>query len=280
MTATLLAAGLAALAVGLLAGGAQGGADPRAALSRAAPVGARGSGARRGLPRGIAGWLGRPAGLAGTTAAGGLLLAGPVAGLLAAAVALAARAGARERARATVARRDHQRAVEAVQALGAELRSGRTPGEALEVAGEVATGEVGTALRRAAQAASLGGEVPAALLSTDRCALLCSLAACWRVCSGTGSGLAAAVERLADGLAADADRQRALEAELAGPRASAGLLALLPIAGVALSAGLGADPLRVLLHTPVGSACLVAGASLDLVGLLWTRALVRRAATA
>lgn len=280
MTATLLAAGLAALAVALLAGGAQGGAGAREALARAAPVGAGESRVGSALPRDVARWLGRPAGVAGTAAVGGLLLAGPVAALLAAAGALVAPAALRERARATTARRDHQRAVEAVYALGAELRSGRTPVEALGAAGEVATGAVGTALRRAAQAASLGGEVPAALLSTDRCALLCSLAACWRVCSGTGSGLAAAVERLADGLAADADRRRALEAELAGPRASAGLLALLPVAGVALSAGLGADPLRVLLHTPVGSACLVAGASLDLLGLLWTRALVRRAATA
>ncbi len=107
--------------------------------------------------------------------------------------------------------------------------------------------------------------------------VLRALAACWTVCAGTGSGLAAAVERLEEGLRADAGQRRALQAELAGPRATAGMLAALPLAGLLLAAGLGADPLHVLLETPVGLVCLVAGLGLDAVGLLWTGRLVARA---
>ncbi|MDP3711684.1 MAG: type II secretion system F family protein [Mycobacteriales bacterium] len=269
MTAVALAAVLAALSAGLSVSGGLAGAQGRGVLTPGAAV-----------PRRAPEWVRHPAVLAGTVAAGGLLLGGPVAALLAPVAALVVRSARRERTRAVRTAREQRRAVEAVQALGSELRAGRTPGDALGVAAEQATGPVGTALRRASQAASLGGDVPAALMSTDGCALLGSLAVCWRVCSGTGSGLAAAVERIAEGLVADADRRRALESELAGPRATAGLLAVLPVAGVGLAAGLGGDPLQVLLHTPVGAVCLVAGVVLDLLGLLWTRALVRRALAA
>ena len=71
--------------------------------------------------------------------------------------------------------------------------------------------------------------------------------------------------------------RRAVEAELAGPRATAGLLAVLPLGGLLLAAGLGADPVHQLLHTPLGAACAVLGVGLDLLGLAWTARLVRRA---
>ena len=78
-------------------------------------------------------------------------------------------------------------------------------------------------------------------------------------------------------LRAEQAQRRAVQAELAGPRATAGMLAILPLAGLVLAAGLGADPLHVLLETPVGWVCLVAGLGLDGLGLLWTGRLVTRA---
>ena len=48
---------------------------------------------------------------------------------------------------------------------------------------------------------------------------------------------------------------------LAGSRATAWLLAGLPAGGIALGYAIGADPLAVLLHTPVGAACAVGARS-------------------
>lgn len=108
--------------------------------------------------------------------------------------------------------------------------------------------------------------------------VLRALAACWRVCSAAGAGLAGAVDRMADGLRAAQAQQRLVESELAGPRATAGLLAVLPLAGVALGAALGAQPLTVLLHTRLGAACLTVGLALDALGVWWTGRIVARAA--
>lgn len=222
--------------------------------------------------------------LGGLLAGGaGLLWVGPVpAALLAAGATLALRAWT-GRGRAAERAAERVRAVEACATLAGELRAGRTPAEALSAAAEVACGGSRTALEAAAAAAAAGADVPAALLlrgaaPTAVPEVLRGLAACWAVCATAGSGLAAAVERLEEGLRATLAQRRAVEAELAGPRATAAMLALLPLAGLALAAGLGADPLGVLLHTPAGLFCLVAGVALDVLGLRWTARLVARAA--
>lgn len=185
-----------------------------------------------------------------------------------------------QRAARTARHEERTRAVEACGALAGELRAGRSAADALAAAAEVAAGPSRTSLTAAASAARLGGDVPAALHPPPGCAVapvLHALAACWSVCSGSGSGLASAVERLEEGLRAAQDQGRAVDAELAGPRATAGLLAVLPAAGLLLASGLGADPLHVLLHTPVGLGCLAGGLGLDGLGLWWTGRLVARA---
>lgn len=205
---------------------------------------------------------------------------GPVVALLALLAALVLARWSRSRAAVRAAARERARAVEACAALAAELRSGREPADALAAAALVATGPSQPALTAAAAAARLGGDVPAALTSAPDSAVgavLRALAACWTVCASSGSGLAAAVERLEEGLRAEQAQQRAVDAELAGPRATAGLLAVLPAAGLLMAAGLGADPLHVLLGTPLGLVCLVIGLGLEGLGLLWTGRLVRRA---
>jgi tight adherence protein B len=55
------------------------------------------------------------------------------------------------------------------------------------------------------------------------------------------------------------------------------MLALLPALGVLLGTGFGADPLRVLLHTPAGLACLLSGGLLEWAGLAWTSRIARSA---
>ncbi|WP_407690032.1 type II secretion system F family protein, partial [Saccharomonospora iraqiensis] len=66
------------------------------------------------------------------------------------------------------------------------------------------------------------------------------------------------------------------EAGMAGPRTSAGVLALLPAVGIALGEATGAAPLAVLTGTGLGAVLLLVGTGLVLAGVLWTSALTGR----
>lgn len=266
----LLSAALAAAAAGVLL------AVPSPGRVRLGPIVRGAAGPPLAVLRRRPPYLG--AGIAALPVA---LVAGPVAAV----VCGGALVGVARWRRAVAARQagaaERAGAVEAAAALAAELSAGRVPADALAAAADVAVGPARSALQAAAAAARLGGDVPAALVhaapSSAVAAVLRSLAACWAVCATSGTGLAAAVSRLEEGLRADAARRRALDAELAGPRATAWLLAVLPVFGLLMAAGLGADPLHVLLHTPVGWVCLAGGVLLDAAGLLWTSRLVARA---
>ncbi|WP_327736627.1 type II secretion system F family protein [Streptomyces nojiriensis] len=187
------------------------------------------------------------------------------------------RVRARERARAA-------RAAEVVALCGAvvgELRAGAQPGQALTAAMRrtaVGPGGPGAAETGVLAAAAFGGDVPGALRQVARepgAEGLAGMAACWRVSVDGGAGLAAGLDRLEGALRAERDRQESLRAQLAGARSTVLVLALLPLVGLLIGTGLGADPLRVLLHTPMGWGCLLAGGLLEALGLLWCRRIVR-----
>ncbi|WKD37292.1 type II secretion system F family protein [Streptomyces xanthophaeus] len=187
------------------------------------------------------------------------------------------RVRARERARAA-------RAAEVVALCGAvagELRAGAQPGQALTAAMRrtaVGPGGPGAAETGVLAAAAFGGDVPGALRQAARepgAEGLAGMAACWRVSVDGGAGLAAGLDRLEGALRAERDRQESLRAQLAGARSTVLVLALLPLVGLLIGTGLGADPLRVLLHTPMGWGCLLAGGVLETLGLLWCRRIVR-----
>ena len=90
----------------------------------------------------------------------------------------------------------------------------------------------------------------------------------------TGAPAADLVERIeADARAADRARASA-SAQAAGAQATALMLATLPVAGLGLGVVMGADPLRVLLHTPLGAACGLVAVILQTGGLLWSERLV------
>ncbi|WP_343240451.1 type II secretion system F family protein [Streptomyces sp. SID14515] len=219
------------------------------------------------------------------------VLGGSVLPLVAGAVAVPlVRRWLRKRAGA----REAEKAATAVAALcGAvvgELRAGREPGQALLFAlreglaedgpsTAAATGRrLGEAEAAVLAAARFGGDVPAALRQAAAgpgLAGLSGMAACWRVAVDGGAGLATGLERLEAALREDRRRREALRAQLAGAWSTVVVLALLPVAGLGLGAALGADPLRVLLHTPGGLACLAAGAFLEAAGLFWACRIVR-----
>ena len=69
------------------------------------------------------------------------------------------------------------------------------------------------------------------------------------------------------------DRRRYFAATQLWVAATALLLAVLPAAGVAVGYGIGADPMRTLLHTRVGAACAGVACALQVLGLLWTERL-------
>ena len=220
-----------------------------------------------------------PALLIGAAVVVGFVIDGPLLALLASVAGLLVR---RQHGRAVLrraAQQESSRAVEACAALSAELTAGRSPAEALTVAAGLSVGPFATGLALAAAAERLGGDAPGALARAATTSavprLLSSLAACWEVCSVTGAGLARAVEQVAGAARADNDRLREVEAELAGPRATAQLLAVLPVGGLLMAAGLGADPLHQLFHTRIGVVCTVVGVGLELLGLAWTARIIR-----
>jgi len=184
------------------------------------------------------------------------------------------RPGARRRAEAA----ERASSLEVLDALVGELAAGRSPEVALLAAAEVAQGGLATALRSAAACPSVGADPAAALRQGAEGSavpeVLHALATCWQVCAGAGSSLAAAVAQLAEAVTAEHAVRREVAAEVAGPRATAALLAGLPLLGLALAAALGAHPLHVLLATPLGLGCLVTGVALDALGWWWTGRIV------
>lgn len=178
------------------------------------------------------------------------VLGGPVAAAGAGGYGAAALHGWQRRARARLAAAERARRLDELSGLAADLRAGLPP---------VMAG-------RAATAKEAGG-------SGDRLADLASAAR--RLADRTGAPLADLLDRIeADARAADRARAAAA-AQAAGARATAMLLAALPAAGIGLGYGMGADPLEVLLRTPLGGACAVAAMVLQIGGLAWSQRLAR-----
>ncbi|MFE9737302.1 type II secretion system F family protein [Streptomyces sp. NPDC006477] len=162
-------------------------------------------------------------------------------------------------------------------AVVGELRAGWQPAQALAFAARE-TGALGGEEAAVLAAARFGGDVPDALRKAagqDGAEGLAGMAACWQVAVDGGAGLAAGLDRLEAALRDHREQRERLRAELAGAWATVAVLALLPLAGIALGAALGAEPLRVLLHTPAGLGCLVVGGALEAVGLWWAGRIVR-----
>ncbi|MCC9307542.1 type II secretion system F family protein [Kitasatospora sp. RB6PN24] len=192
----------------------------------------------------------------------------------------------RWRLRQRADRRARERAaavIELCAALAAELRSGATPEQALDAVAEHSDDvlrRLGPEAAARLAAVRYGADVPAALrwLATlPGGGGANAIAACWQVTADSGSGLAVALDRVAEALRADRALREEVSGELAGPRTTAIVLAALPAVGLALGTALGAGPLRILLGTPLGVGCLVTGVLLEITGLVWTGRIVREA---
>jgi tight adherence protein B len=193
--------------------------------------------------------------------------------LVLATAALAGRTLWRRRDEVRAAEETSRRMLEACDVVAAELAAGRT--------GEAALAEAALtwpAMRTVADACRLGGDVPASLRELARAPGadgLRLLAGAWVVSHRTGAGLAASTRRVADAVRRDQATRRVVRGELASARATARLVAVLPVAALLMGSGAGGDPWAFLLTTPPGLACLASGLAVGLAGLWWIELIAR-----
>lgn len=156
---------------------------------------------------------------------------------------------------------------EACESLAADLASGRPTSLALASATTRHP-----ALATVSAAAELGADVPDAwrqLAVAPGCGGLRAVAAAWEVSWRTGAGLAPALDAVASRLRADAATGLVVRGELASARATARLVALLPVAAWGIGASSGGRPLAFLVGSTAGVGCLLAGLGLAVLGLRW-----------
>jgi tight adherence protein B len=149
-----------------------------------------------------------------------------------------------------------------VTLLASELEAGAPPAEAIRAAGAVA--------------AELEDRPADAWSASDRDPMA-RVAAAWQVSTRTGAPLAALLAGVRADLADRGATDRAVATAVAGPQASASVLALLPILGIVLGSAIGGNPLAVLFGTAAGRVLLCLGVALDAAGVMWTVALIARA---
>lgn len=184
--------------------------------------------------------------------------------------------------RARHLREMHAGVVDVCRAMAAELRAGRPVPEAFGAAARagpprlVAVLQPAIAIGRRGDTAELADAVTVVAKSPG-CTGLSRVIACWRVAATSGAALAPAIDRVADALQDDIDLRRDVTSILAGPRATANLLAGLPVVGLLLGTAIGADPVGFLFGSGPGIGCLVTAAALDSAGLAWARRISRRA---
>ncbi|SFQ73726.1 tight adherence protein B [Amycolatopsis arida] len=164
---------------------------------------------------------------------------------------------------------------EAVRATAAELRAGAHPVRAVEAAAADAASPAAAVLRSLAATVRLGGAVDAdAMARADGGkaprAVVERLARAWTLAHRHGLPLADVLDAVCRDLDTSVRFAQQSEARMAGPRTSAVVLAVLPLAGIALGEAMGAEPLGVLTTTATGQVLLVLGCALVCAGVAWT----------
>lgn len=189
-------------------------------------------------------------------------------------VGIRVRRGSRDRRRGV----ECARLLDALEAVIGELRVGAHPSAAAEVAAQESRGEAARVFAVCAARSRLGGSGADGLRHTDSIvdAELGRIADAWQVAENHGLALAELLSAARTDVSGRIRFRARTTAALAGARATAAVLAGLPLLGIGLGQLMGAAPLHVLLSPGAGTALLPLGAALACIGLLWTDAITRK----
>ncbi|GAB7067908.1 hypothetical protein H7J06_07795 [Mycobacterium hodleri] len=205
----------------------------------------------------------------------------PVTATAAAVVVLALIAVRRRSSRARARRAAEAAALQgALGVLVGELRVGAHPVVAFESAAADVGGQVADSLRAVAARARLGADVAAGLRSVATQSTVPQywerLSATWLLAQSQGLAIVALI-RAAERDIVERERfASGVTAGMAGARATATILAGLPVLGVGLGHAIGAEPLRFLLSGGAGGWCLLIGVTLASAGLWWSDRIIDR----
>lgn len=162
-----------------------------------------------------------------------------------------------------------------LEAFCRELRAGTTTRDATELAAAAAGEPLGSKLRAAVLQAEHAAARSVEAVPAPGADALAHLVAALQISDRYGVPLADLVEVIADDAARAAAAEEVRIAQTAGPRFSGFVLGALPLFGVVLGIGIGADPVAVLLGGgTAGAVLLVVGSALVSAGLLWSARIV------
>ncbi|MFI2231982.1 type II secretion system F family protein [Nocardia testacea] len=182
--------------------------------------------------------------------------------------------------RARLHRTECAHLLDGLEAVISELRVGAHPSAAAAVAARESGGIAAAAFAVGSARSRLGGSGAEGLLRPDSviAAELGRVADAWQVAERHGLALAELLAAARADLVARIRFRTRTDASLAGARATAAILAVLPVLGVGLGQLMGARPLHVLFVSSTGRFLLPLGAGLACAGLLWADEITRRVA--
>lgn len=200
-----------------------------------------------------------------------------VAGVVAAAAVLGR---VRHRRRDRLRLREGRAMAAALELLTGELLVGAHPIAAFAAAASESAGAVGDSLRAVASRAQLGADVAEGIRAAAAVSPVPEywhrLAVCWQLAAEHGLPMSVLMRTAHRDIL---DRQRFADrthAALAGARATAVILAALPLLGVLFGELIGANPLRFLFGGGLGGALLVAGVTFICAGMAWADRIIDR----
>lgn len=175
-----------------------------------------------------------------------------------------------------------QDAAELAGLLAALSRAGLPPSRTWQILAGQPSGLAAPA-RVVSGMLTVGGSLADGLLAAERetrgdgVPVLAWLRVTAAVAQRTGAGPARVYDELVHGIHEELEQAQERAVALAGPRATALVLALLPLAGFVLALLMGVNTLAVLTGSGPGRICLFAGAGLWFAGRQWIRRLMAAA---